>query len=107
MSDAALLNVETWSGKDRQDENFPVGSLAIARQYRAPIHCFYRFARNADDIADSPALSAPDKIARRLQTARSELARAGEFDRIMVNADISAAVRTLTCLTQHAFRYRG
>ncbi len=28
------------------------------------MHCFYRFARNADDIADSPELSAPDKIAR-------------------------------------------
>jgi farnesyl-diphosphate farnesyltransferase len=64
MSDTCILNVETWSGKDRQDENFPVGSLAIARRYRGPIHCFYRFARNADDIADSPALAAPDKIAR-------------------------------------------
>ncbi|MFO0936481.1 MAG: guanylate kinase [Gemmataceae bacterium] len=50
---------------------------------------------------------APDRIARRLQTARNELARAHEFDRIMVNADISAAVRTLTSLTQHAFRNRG
>jgi squalene synthase HpnC len=58
------LNVETWSGKDRQDENFPVGSLVIARTYRAPMHCYYSFARNADDIADSAALSARDKIAR-------------------------------------------
>jgi farnesyl-diphosphate farnesyltransferase len=64
MTDADILNVETWSGKDRQDENFPVGSLVIARQYRAPMHAFYRFARNADDIADSASLSAPDKIAR-------------------------------------------
>ena len=50
---------------------------------------------------------APDRIARRLSTAREELARAGEFDRVVVNADIFAAVRTLTCLTQHAFRTRG
>jgi hydroxysqualene synthase len=57
-------NVETWSGKDRDDENFPVGSRFIARKYRAPMHRFYTFARNADDIADSPALSAPDKLSR-------------------------------------------
>jgi farnesyl-diphosphate farnesyltransferase len=28
------------------------------------MHCFYSFARNADDIADSPALAAQDKIDR-------------------------------------------
>ena len=59
-----ILNVETWSGKDRGDENFPVGSLVIARRYRAPMHCFYSFARNADDIADSPSLAPQDKIDR-------------------------------------------
>jgi farnesyl-diphosphate farnesyltransferase len=57
-------DVEMWSGKDRGDENFPVGSWLIARKFREPVHCFYDFARNADDIADSPRLSAPDKIAR-------------------------------------------
>ena len=45
--------VETWSGKDRGDENFPVGSLLIRRDLRAHVHAFYAFARNADDIADS------------------------------------------------------
>lgn len=58
------LNVETWSGKGRHDENFPVGSRLIARRYRDPIHRFYTFARNADDIANSPVLSAQDKLAR-------------------------------------------
>ncbi|MFL5287083.1 MAG: squalene synthase HpnC [Rhodopila sp.] len=57
-------NVETWSGKDRSDENFPVGSLLIQRRYRQPMHCFYAFARNADDIADSTVLSAGDKVRR-------------------------------------------
>jgi hydroxysqualene synthase len=57
-------NVELWSGKGRHEETFPVGSRLIARKYREPIHRFYAFARNADDIADSPILSAPDKIAR-------------------------------------------
>jgi farnesyl-diphosphate farnesyltransferase len=56
--------VETWSGKDRGDENFPVGSVLIAPRLRPHVHAFYTFARNADDIADSAELSAEDKVAR-------------------------------------------
>ena len=59
-----VLNVETWSGKDRHDENFPVGSKLIAPRFRDPIHRFYDFARNADDIADSPLLAPEDKLVR-------------------------------------------
>ncbi len=62
MSQAAT--VETWSGKDRGDENFPVGSLLIRRDLRSHVHAFYAFARNADDIADSATLSADEKVAR-------------------------------------------
>ena len=51
------------SGKERGDENFPVGSWLIRRDLRAHVHAFYRFARNADDIADNPALAADEKIA--------------------------------------------
>ena len=57
-------SVETPSGKWRSSENFPVGSFLIRRDLRAHVHAFYRFARNADDIADNPALSADEKIAR-------------------------------------------
>jgi farnesyl-diphosphate farnesyltransferase len=65
MSEADnALNVETWSGKDRNDENFPVGSRLIARKYREPMHRYYTFARNGDDIADSAILSPQEKIAR-------------------------------------------
>jgi farnesyl-diphosphate farnesyltransferase len=56
--------VESWSGKDRRDENFPVGSLLLRRDLRAHVHAFYAFARNADDIADSAILTADEKIAR-------------------------------------------
>ena len=49
-------SVETPSGKGRGDENFPVGSFLIRRDLRPHVHAFYRFARNADDIADNPAL---------------------------------------------------
>ena len=61
---SGVATVESWSGKDRGDENFPVGSLLIRRDLRAHVHAFYAFARNADDIADSSVLSAEDKIAR-------------------------------------------
>ncbi len=56
--------VETPSGKWRGDENFPVGSWLIRRDLRPHVHAFYRFARNADDIADNPSLTAADKIRR-------------------------------------------
>ncbi len=61
---AADLNVESWSGKDRKDENFPVGSRLIAPRLREPVHRFYAFARNADDIADSPVLTPQAKLQR-------------------------------------------
>jgi len=56
--------VEAWSGKDKGDENFPVGSFLIAKALRPHVHAFYNFARNADDIADSETLSPDEKIAR-------------------------------------------
>jgi len=61
---AAIESVETWSGKDRGDENFPVGSMLIAAPLRKHVHAFYVFARNADDIADSASLAPTDKVAR-------------------------------------------
>ena len=61
---AGSATVETPSGKGRGGENFPVGSWLIRRDLRPHVHAFYRFARNADDIADNPALSAEDKLRR-------------------------------------------
>jgi len=61
---SGVATVETWSGKDRGDENFPVGSLLIRRDLRDHVHAFYAFARNADDIADSATLAAEEKVAR-------------------------------------------
>jgi len=59
-----VQSIETPSGKWRSAENFPVGSFLIRRDLRPHVHAFYRFARNADDIADNPALSADEKIRR-------------------------------------------
>ena len=57
-------SLEAPSGKGRGDENFPVGSWLIRRDLRVHVHAFYRFARNADDIADSAELAAEDKLRR-------------------------------------------
>jgi squalene synthase HpnC len=56
--------VETPSGKWRSGENFPVGSWLIRRDLRVHVHAFYRFARNADDIADNPMLAPEEKVRR-------------------------------------------
>jgi squalene synthase HpnC len=56
--------IETPSGKGRSGENFPVGSWLIRHDLRVHVHAFYRFARNADDVADNPALAAEDKLRR-------------------------------------------
>ena len=57
-------SVEARSGKDKGDENFPVASLLIAKPLRARVHAYYDFARNADDISDSPTFSPEEKITR-------------------------------------------
>jgi len=54
----------TASGKNRDTENFPVGSLLIRPDLRAHVHAFYNFARAADDISDHPLLDAQDKVFR-------------------------------------------
>ena len=57
-------SVEAPSGKHRNDENFPVGSILIRAALRPHVHAFYAFARNGDDIADDPTLDPADKVAR-------------------------------------------
>ena len=63
-SSGLRYDVETPSGKDQEDENFPVASIILAPELRRHVKCFYDFARAADDIADNPELSPQDKIDR-------------------------------------------
>ncbi|HUN45089.1 MAG TPA: squalene synthase HpnC [Stellaceae bacterium] len=60
----STATVETPSGKVATQENFPVGSWLIRRDLRPHVHAFYRFAREADDVADNPDLAAEDKVRR-------------------------------------------
>ena len=105
---AAPATVETPSGKWRNAENFPVGSWLIRHDLRPHVHAFYRFARNADDIADNSALTAEEKI-RRLDRMAAILDGAPGDD-----APAAAAMRQSLIATQvteqhchdvlHAFR---
>ncbi|MEM8826863.1 MAG: squalene synthase HpnC, partial [Pseudomonadota bacterium] len=64
------------SGKGHRDENFPVASILLKRDYRAPILAFYRFARAADDVADNVAAPAAERLAV-LDDMRAALAGTG------------------------------
>jgi squalene synthase HpnC len=44
-------------------ENFPVASLLMPKRLRKPVEAIYRFAREADDLADEGDASPPERIA--------------------------------------------
>ena len=48
--------------KTAKDENFPVGSMLMAKHLRPHVAKYYKFARKADDIADNPSLSSKEKV---------------------------------------------
>jgi squalene synthase HpnC len=58
-ADAATLA----SGKGHKDENFPVASVLLKAEHRAPVMAFYRFARAADDVADNATVDAGERLA--------------------------------------------
>lgn len=64
MQAGTVTEIETPSGKQAEDENFPVGSALIARRLRPHVMRYYAFARNTDDIADNPDLSPEEKVRR-------------------------------------------
>jgi squalene synthase HpnC len=49
--------------RDRDGENFPVGSWLLPARLRPHIHAYYAFARAIDDIADEPGAAPNGKIA--------------------------------------------
>lgn len=57
-------------------ENFPVGSWALPRRLRRPVHAVYAFARHADDLADEGDAPAAERLAA-LNALKEELGRIG------------------------------
>ncbi|MBO0752732.1 MAG: squalene/phytoene synthase family protein, partial [Bradyrhizobiaceae bacterium] len=77
MTGAAELR----SGKGHHDENFPVASLLIRAEHRAPILAFYDFVRTADDIADHPTLPPAEKLAH-LDVLEAGLVGSGDGEEV-------------------------
>jgi squalene synthase HpnC len=86
------------SGKSHRDENFPVASLLVRRELRAPILAFYRFARAADDVADDPS-AAPDRKIDQL--AQMEAALRGDGDNAEGQA-LRAVIKARDLTDRHA-----
>ena len=76
-------------------ENFPVASILLPRQLRAPIAAIYRFARSADDIADEGDAS-PEARLSELAAYRAELDKIGrgEMPAIPLFHALSSVIKT-------------
>jgi guanylate kinase len=81
------------------------GAEQVRRLYPADHLSVFLAPPTFDDLRDRLAgrNEAPDRIERRLQTARDELARAGEFDRRIVNAELPEAAAELEAVIRDRF----
>ncbi len=85
--------------KTHKGENFPVASRLIAAKHRGPILAYYRFARGADDIADSSVLS-PDEKLRGLDAFEETLL--GRSDAVEAAKPLRAALAAHELSARHA-----
>lgn len=93
--------VEAPSGKSERSENFPVGSWLLPARLRPHVALFYGFARAIDDIADSPALAAEEKI-RRLDGFATALEGRGGDDPDYIRAHrLRRSLRETGVTTRH------
>lgn len=85
-------------------ENFPVASLLLPSEFRRPVALIYRFAREADDLADEGDLPGDARLAQ-LDIFRKELGRieVGEPPTIPWFAALAEIVRKYR-LPMDAFR---
>ena len=93
------MPVEVEASKDDRGENFPVASVLIAPRHRGPVLAFYRFARAADDIADSATLPADEKV-RRLDLFEATLL--GRSDEVEAALPLRASLAKTGITPRHA-----
>ncbi len=75
-------------------ENFPVASLALPARFRRPVALIYRFAREADDIADEGDASAASRLADLGRYGRSlDAIAAGGAPEIAWFAELAPVIR--------------
>lgn len=82
-------------GKIAGDENFPVASWLLSKDKRPAVMAFYRFARQADDVADSPDLDRGRKLARLDAFERGLAGLSGEPAALALHAVLDGHSRLL------------
>ena len=97
--DGAIVTIEVEASKDDKGENFPVASVLIAPRHREAVLAFYRFARAADDIADSSTLPADEKL-RRLDAFEDTLL--GRSDAVAAALPLRASLAKTGVAARHA-----
>ena len=93
------MAIETEASKDDKGENFPVASVLIAPRHREAVLAFYRFARAADDIADSATLPSDEKL-RRLDLFEDTLL--GRSDEVAAALPLRASLLKTGVTARHA-----
>lgn len=75
-------------------ENFPVASIILPPRLRAPVTWIYRFAREADDIADEGDHSPQERLSA-LAERKADLDRIerGEAPRLALYGGVAATIR--------------
>lgn len=75
-------------------ENFPVASMLLPGNLRAPVSSIYRFARTADDIADEGVMTRAERL-EGLEAYRHELRRleSGQPALSALFADLASVIR--------------
>ncbi|HUB63944.1 MAG TPA: squalene synthase HpnC [Methylocella sp.] len=96
---AMTLDVPLEPTKTHRGENFPVASRLIAPRHRPVILAYYRFARGADDVADSPSLSPDEKLAR---LDRFEATLTGRSDSVDAALPLRSALAERKMPARHA-----
>ena len=109
-----MNKVETTLTKNHKQENFPVGSWLLSKKIRPQILIFYKFARAADDIADSPNLTSKEKIKRlnlfrkSIESSKVKIPKAEGLKKICLQNKIKTnhALNLLKAFKQDAIKKR-
>ena len=109
-----MNSIEIKETKNYKQENFPVGSRLLSRKIRPQILVFYKFARAADDIADSPNLAPHEKIKRlnlfekAITTSKVKFSKAEDLKKICIKnkIKINYGVNLLKAFKQDAVKKR-
>ena len=109
-----MNSIEIKETKNYKQENFPVGSRLLSRKIRPQILVFYKFARAADDIADSPDLAPHEKIKRlnlfvkAITTSKTKISKVEDLKKICIKnkIKINHAANLLKAFKQDAVKKR-